>query len=65
MRSIVLQGETFRRRMEIVNPKLRALMGLSDPDEEAHHDVEVSLSRDPITLELCYTIAQVDESFTQ
>ena len=46
--------------MEILNPTLKALMGLSGLDEEVHHDVEVSLSRDPVTLELCYTIAQVN-----
>ena len=51
-------GNTFRRRIEITHPTLRLCMGLK-PDEEMHHDVQASQSRDPITLEKVFTISQV------
>jgi hypothetical protein len=49
--------------VEITHPLLRYLMGLCDfPQyEEAHHDVEVTVSKDPITLERAYTISQASD----
>ena len=43
----------------MVHPKLHNLMGLKE-GEEAHHDVEATMSRDPVTLVQCITVSQTD-----
>jgi hypothetical protein len=53
-------GDTFRSRVEIIHPVLRAWMDLK-PGEEAFHKAQASLSRDPITLQRVYIISQVRE----
>ncbi|GAX79557.1 hypothetical protein CEUSTIGMA_g6998.t1 [Chlamydomonas eustigma] len=60
LNATVQRGGTFCKRVEITHPVLRYLMGLGDSPhfEEAHHDVEVTVSRDPVTLERAYTISQ-------
>ncbi|GAX83628.1 hypothetical protein CEUSTIGMA_g11052.t1 [Chlamydomonas eustigma] len=60
----ISKGVTFRCRVEIKNTKLRKCMGLGSSFEEVHHDVQISLSRDPITLKQVLTVSQIDVSET-
>ncbi|GAX78317.1 hypothetical protein CEUSTIGMA_g5759.t1 [Chlamydomonas eustigma] len=60
MRTQVNQGGIFRHQLEITHQYLRSLMLLSDQSEEIHHDVQICLSKDPVTLQQVYTIAQID-----
>lgn len=49
---------SFPEQVPITNPRLRAWMGLRQ-GEEATHDVQVSLTRDPLTLQKVYCVSQV------
>jgi hypothetical protein len=49
MKSSVQAGRTFRTQIEIIHPDLRLMMGLREGHEE-FHDVQISLTRDPVTL---------------
>ncbi|GAX80144.1 hypothetical protein CEUSTIGMA_g7582.t1 [Chlamydomonas eustigma] len=55
----VVGGGYYRSQVSITDNKLRVLMGLK-AGEEAHHDVQVSQSQDPVTLQRVLTISQVD-----
>ena len=59
MSAAVALGDTYRLQVEVLHPLLRALMGLRE-DEEAHHDMQLSLTRDPVTLQQVYTVAEID-----
>ena len=59
MKAAVQGGDTFRTQIEVVHPTLRSLMGLRE-GEEAFHDLQMSLTRDPVTLQQVYTVAQID-----
>ena len=52
------RGDIYGTRLQIVHPLLRSWMGLRG-SQEAHHDILVTLSQDPISLQKVYTIAQV------
>jgi hypothetical protein len=58
MEPAIKGGGTFRSQIKIVTPSLRALMLVAD-EEEIHHDVQVCLTKDPVTLEQVYILAQV------
>ncbi len=55
-----VKNGVFCTRQEVTNKSLRFWMGLKQ-GEEAHHDIQVSLSQDPITLQRVFTISQVSE----
>ena len=59
MKAEVRGGGTFRTQIEVVHPTLRLMMGLRE-GEEVFHDVQMSLTRDPVTLQQVYTVAQID-----
>ncbi|GAX80143.1 hypothetical protein CEUSTIGMA_g7581.t1 [Chlamydomonas eustigma] len=59
LNATVKGGGYFRAQIEIKHPSLRALIDLKEGDE-AHHDVQVSLSQDPVTLQSVFIISQVD-----
>ena len=59
MKAAVSLGDTYRLQVEVAHPLLRALMGLRE-GEEAHHDMQLSLTRDPVTLQQVYTVAEID-----
>ncbi|GAX74261.1 hypothetical protein CEUSTIGMA_g1710.t1 [Chlamydomonas eustigma] len=54
----VKQG-IFRRRVELSNPILRSIMRLPE-GQEAHHDVQVTETVEPITFQPVYIISQID-----
>ena len=59
MKAVVKAGGTFRTQIEVIHPTLRMMMGLKE-GEEAFHDIQMSLTRDPVTLQQVYTVAQID-----
>ena len=54
---------TYRAQIEIVHPTLRMMMGLRE-GEEVFHDVQMSLTQDPVTLDEVYIVAQIDVTST-
>ena len=59
MKATVTGGDVFRTQIEVTHPTLRRMMGLNK-GEEAFHDVQVSFTQDPVTLQKIYIIAQID-----
>lgn len=59
MKTTVGSGDVFRTQIEVTHPTLRQMMGLEE-GEEAFHDVQVSFTQDPVTLQKIYVIAQID-----
>ncbi|GAX77878.1 hypothetical protein CEUSTIGMA_g5320.t1 [Chlamydomonas eustigma] len=55
----VQQAGHFRTRVQVSNPILRQFMTLRD-GVEAHHDVQVTEAKDPLTLQRVYMVSQVD-----
>ncbi|GAX77890.1 hypothetical protein CEUSTIGMA_g5332.t1 [Chlamydomonas eustigma] len=49
----------FRTRLEISNPVLRFYMCLGE-GVEAHHDVQVTRTQDPVTMDKIYIVSQLD-----
>jgi hypothetical protein len=59
MEAAAEKGEKYSSRIKLVHPKLLSWMGLVQ-DAEIYHDVQISSSTDPITLQGVYTISQID-----
>ena len=55
----VITNDVFKYRLAVTNPTLRAFMGLAK-DQEAHYDVQASLTQDPITCKKVIVVSQVD-----
>ncbi|KAG1669861.1 hypothetical protein FOA52_012449 [Chlamydomonas sp. UWO 241] len=52
-------GSTFACRLCITHPLLRACMRLQD-NEQSYHDLQVSLTKDPVNLQPLYIISQME-----
>ena len=59
MRSVLEGGGSYRTQVEILHPTLRMMMGLKEGNE-AFHDVQMSLTKDPATLQPVIIVAQID-----
>ncbi len=58
MLACVQRGEVHRSQVAILHPQLRLMMRLEE-GAEVHHDVQITLSKDPVTMEEALVVAQV------
>ncbi|KAG1655488.1 hypothetical protein FOA52_008959, partial [Chlamydomonas sp. UWO 241] len=59
LQTTLTSGATFECRLSITHPLLRACMGLHN-DQESYHDLQVSLTKDPVNLQPLYIISQME-----
>ena len=59
LKAEVQSGGAFRTQIEVVDPTLRMLMGLKE-GEEAFHDIQMSLTKDPVTLQPVFILSTID-----
>ncbi len=59
MLASVQRGSVHRSQVAILHPQLRLMMRLEE-GAEVHHDVQITLSKDPVTMEEALVVAQVD-----